>query len=322
MGQDFIRRVTTEDFRAVARALTIVENDSWTYGEWWSVISGRLGGAYIVGLTGWPGVGKSTLMGRILEHVSPDDGYVGVVAVDPSSHRTGGAVLGDRLRMMTTVLQPNIFIRSLASRGSQSGVSKATLRAIDIMDAAGFHWIFVETVGVGQTQVDILELADAVVLVTAPGLGDEVQAIKAGILEIPDLIVVNMADRPEAHRTVAGLRWALGHSPENRGRIIETVAVKDVGTAELWSVLRTLQASNASAVIKERRRARQRRRALMFAEEMWERSISTALSTAEVHELLYGALAETNDPYDVGVQIVRRALEYLSEEEVLGRNSK
>lgn len=306
-----LERLTSRDFLAIARALTMVEDGSAAYGEWWSAIQSRLGGAFIVGLTGWPGVGKSTLMGRLLEHVDNDDEYVGVVAVDPSSHRTGGAVLGDRLRMMSTVMKPNIFVRSLASRGDQSGVSKSTLSAVDVMDAAGFDWIFIETVGVGQTQVDILELADVVVLVTAPGLGDEVQAIKAGILEIPDIIVVNMADRPGANRTVSGLRWALGHNSANRGRIIPTVALHDGGVEELWNGLRALRDERQTPLIANRKRWRNRRRALVFADEIWAMSMAGALQAPGIGRLLTDVENGRCDPREAGIQIIETAQQIL-----------
>lgn len=304
--------LTPTDFQAIARLLTRVEHGMLRDSEWWADVRPRLGRAMVVGITGWPGVGKSTLVGRLLEHVI-DNEYVGVVAVDPSSQLTGGAVLGDRLRMMSTVLRPNIFVRSLASHGDQSGVSGTTLGAVDVLDAFGFDWIFVETVGVGQAQVDILELADVIVLVTAPGLGDEVQAIKAGILEIPDLIIVNMADRPNAHRTMAGLRWALGHGPDSRKRIMSTVAIDDVGVEELWLQLREFREAVDSPKIVQRRRWRNRRRALLIATERLKEALILATNELPVKELLKAVEQQGEDPEWVARQLIIHTLEFLKE---------
>ncbi len=314
-----VQRITTRDFLGISKVLTLVENHPESFWDLWPALCGRLGQAVTVGVTGWPGVGKSTLMGRLLEHVTDEDGYVGVLAVDPTSHLTGGAVLGDRLRMMSTVLKTNVFVRSLASRGDQSGMTASTLSAADVMDAAGFSWIFIETVGVGQTQVDILELADIVVLVTAPGLGDEIQAIKAGILEIPDLIVVNMADRPGSHRTIAGLRWALGHEARNRGRILSTVALDDVGVGQLWEQLKVLGAERDSSDRHHRHQWRNRRRSVMFAKQRWTQLLDSTIRDAQFQTLLKEVELGQRDPREAGMALLAGAQKMLASQELIRR---
>ncbi len=298
--------------RAIARMLTKVENGTLDYTKWWPEMFPYLGSAFVVGITGWPGVGKSTLLGRLLEHAAHNTAErVGVIAVDPSSQVSGGAVLADRLRMMSTALNPNVFVRSLASRGAQTGVSATTLGAVDVMDVAGFHWVFIETVGVGQTQVDILEMADVVVLVTAPGLGDEVQAIKAGILEIPDAIVINMADRPGTQRTMTGLRWALRQGHDTGPDILSTVASEDIGIDTVWNRLHDLRTRAAGPTLAEHRRLRNRRRAFAVVEELWREALRQAAEESQISTLLAGTAEGRNDPSYVGQALIRRAAQHI-----------
>jgi len=195
--------VLAGDTRSIARAISWVENDDPRAAELIRGIYPSTGRAYIVGLTGSPGVGKSTLVSRMAALMATGKRKVGVLAVDPTSPFSGGAILGDRVRMFDVALSPNVYIRSMGTRGSLGGISRATRMASRVLDAAGFDWVLVETVGAGQSEVDVHDVAYTTVVVMAPGMGDEIQAMKAGIMEIGDIFVVNKADRDGADRTAA-----------------------------------------------------------------------------------------------------------------------
>ena len=198
--------------RALARAITLVENNTPEAGPLLAALYPHTGQAHLVGVTGAPGTGKSTLVNQIALHLRQRGKTVGVIAVDPTSPFSGGAILGDRIRMRDLAGDPGIFIRSMATRGSLGGLARAASDVVTVLDAAGFDVIIIETVGAGQSEVDVASLAHTVVVVEAPGLGDDVQAIKAGILEIADVLVVNKADDPRARDTVRALRAMLNLS--------------------------------------------------------------------------------------------------------------
>jgi len=220
------------DRAALARAITAVENDTPAAAAVLAAVRGRLGRALVIGITGAPGAGKSTLTAAMIEVLRAGGKSVGVVAVDPSSPITGGAILGDRIRMSRHAGDDGVFVRSLAARGHLGGLSRTAERVIDVMDAAGREVVIVETVGTGQNEVEIAGIADVRVVVVAPGLGDDVQAIKAGILEIADLLVVNKADHPLADRTARQL--AIGTELGERAvPVLKTVASSGEGVAAL-----------------------------------------------------------------------------------------
>lgn len=204
-----IDKLLAGDRLALARAITAVENGRPEAKAVLRAIHGALGRAQVVGVTGAPGVGKSTLLSALIGAYRKRGKTIGVIAVDPSSPISGGAILGDRIRMSAHGSDPAVFVRSLASRGHLGGLSRATSRVVDVMDAAGMDIVIVETVGTGQSEVEIMHIAQTVVVVSAPGLGDDIQAVKAGILEIADILVVNKADMPHAARTVAQLEDAV-----------------------------------------------------------------------------------------------------------------
>lgn len=228
------------DRRSLARLISLVEDDRPEAGQVLAELYPRSGNAYILGLTGAPGAGKSTLTSVLIDVVRREGDRVAVVAVDPSSPFTGGAILGDRIRMQDHVSDHGVYIRSMGSRGHLGGVSEATPKGIVVLDAVGFPYVFVETVGVGQAEVEIVESADTTIVVLNPGWGDSVQANKAGLLEIGDLFVVNKADRPGVNETIRDLNQMLDLGGERPWRppILPTVATTGEGVDEVWQAVR------------------------------------------------------------------------------------
>ncbi|MFI4986663.1 MAG: methylmalonyl Co-A mutase-associated GTPase MeaB [Alphaproteobacteria bacterium] len=229
----WLDRLLDGDRAALARALTAVESEGSAAAPVLRAIHNRLGNSRVVGVTGAPGAGKSTLVNAYVRELRRRGVKVGVVAVDPSSPLSGGAILGDRIRMSEHSADPGVFVRSLAARGHLGGLSRVASRIVDVMDAAGFPLVVVETVGTGQSEVEIAELADTKIVVTAPGLGDEIQALKAGILEIADILVVNKADLPGAARAAAELEAMLVHRVGWRPPVVSTIALRGGGIAAL-----------------------------------------------------------------------------------------
>jgi LAO/AO transport system kinase len=232
---DLAENLLAGDKRALARAISLVENDD---PEGWALVREvypRTGRASVVGFTGPPGVGKSTLIGRLIEHARGLERQVAVLSIDPSSPFTQGALLGDRIRLTDHFLDPGVYIRSMATRGSLGGLSEATLQAALLMDASGKDDVYLETVGVGQAEVDIIDHADTVVLVLMPGSGDSIQALKAGVMEIPDVIAVNKADHPLTDTMVREIRGVLSLGPQEGWRvpIVKTEASRNEGVEEL-----------------------------------------------------------------------------------------
>jgi LAO/AO transport system kinase len=245
------------DRRALARAITLVENADPLAYELVRELYPETGRAYAVGITGPPGVGKSSLISALVRHIRAQDQTVGVVSVDPSSPFTQGALLGDRIRLSDHFLDPGVFIRSMGTRGHLGGLAEAALQALLVLDAAGRDLLFLETVGTGQSEVEVIGVADTVVLVLMPGSGDSVQALKAGIMEIPDVIVVNKKDHPAAKTMLNEVRSILSLDPDRARRppIVLTEAIEGEGVPELWEKIaehRSFLQSNG--LLDERRR--------------------------------------------------------------------
>lgn len=254
------------DRRALSRAITAIENENADAPALLRAMQGRLGRAVSVGFTGPPGAGKSTLVNAFVREQRARGRTVGVIAVDPSSPISGGAILGDRIRMTGHAGDEGVFVRSLASRGHLGGLSRSAVRVMDCMDAGGLDVIVIETVGAGQSEVEIADVADVKVVVAAPGLGDDVQAIKAGILEIADILVVNKGDHPLAPQTLRHLKTMAGMRPEGaRPAVLKTTALTGEGVAELAEAVDALGRDRRHAAPMARARRLLRRAALDLA---------------------------------------------------------
>ncbi|MDT5159346.1 MAG: GTPase [Acidobacteriota bacterium] len=306
-SQGFIERVLKGEARAVARAISKVEDGAADASALMKAVFPHTGLGLVVGITGSPGAGKSSLVDKLAWLYRSRGERVGIVAVDPSSPFSGGAILGDRIRMQALGLDPGVFIRSMATRGNLGGLARATVDAVAILDAAGFEKVIVETVGVGQDEVEIVKTADVSVVVLVPGMGDDIQAIKAGIMEIGDVFVINKADRDGVLRTEKELEalLSLAHRPDMwTPPIVKTVATEKKGVEELAAAIesyRVFQKTNTGA--RERRSAVARWRILellrerllaraMDAEGARERLESLAVEVAEKHRDPYSAVDE------------------------------
>ncbi|HUB39073.1 MAG TPA: methylmalonyl Co-A mutase-associated GTPase MeaB [Streptosporangiaceae bacterium] len=299
----------TGDARALARLVSLVENQSGELRRLLKVVVPMTGHAHIVGLTGAPGVGKSTVTGGLVRHYRNEGLRVGVLAVDPSSPFSGGALLGDRIRMQEHATDSEVFIRSMASRGHLGGLSVATPQALRILDAAGFDVVLIETVGVGQAEVEIASLADSAIVVVAPGLGDSIQAAKAGILEIADIFVVNKSDRPGAQEVVRDLRTMLAmanyQASDWKPPIVSTTAATGDGIGDLAAAIeKHRQWLAGSGSLAERRRARVREEISAIALAELRRRMGALPGESRLDELADRVTAGELDPYSAADELI------------------
>jgi LAO/AO transport system kinase len=296
--------------RSIARAMSLAESTGPAGRSLAAGLYGHTGRAHVIGLTGVPGSGKSTMVRVLAQHFRKAGRRIGIVAVDPSSPFSGGAILGDRIRMLELAGDPGIFIRSMATRGALGGLARASLDVVDVFDAAGYDTVLIETVGVGQDEVDIVQAAHSVVVVSAPGLGDEIQAIKAGVLEIADIHVVSKCDRPEAQETVVDLKTMLrlgDNRHDGSGWKVPVLATSSQKQEGIEALVAAIDAHRehleTSGEIAERKRKIAEMRILKTAEEIVRARIMGR--RGEAMAMLVGRVAEGRiDPYTAAHELV------------------
>ena len=305
-----VERILQSDIRAVARGITMVEENSSRAGEILRDLYPHTGRATVLGLTGAPGSGKSSLVDRLTRLYRSQNKRVGIVAVDPSSAFSGGAILGDRVRMQDHATDKDVFIRSMATRGFLGGLARASNDAIDLLDAAGFDPILVETVGVGQDEIDIVKTADVVSVILVPGLGDDIQAIKAGILEIADLFVINKSDREGADRVQGDLEFMLSLVQQHetpRPEIFRTVAIANEGIGEFDEGMARFLDGVGKRRHGQRRRDRARARLqAVLGEQLLALVQEKALPGNAFDELVERVADRELDPYSAVRKILER----------------
>lgn len=311
-SNELIEKVLIGDPRFVARAITAVENGNERAAAIMKAVYPKTGNATVIGITGSPGAGKSSLVDKLALHYKERGETVGIVCVDPSSPFSGGAILGDRIRMATLGLEKGVFIRSMATRGNLGGLSRATVDAVAILDAAGFQKIIVETVGVGQDEVEIVKTADVSVVVLVPGMGDDIQAIKAGIMEIGDVFVINKADREGVVRTQKELEalLMLAHRVDMwNPPIVKTVATESQGIEDLAAAIDSYyefhQKSGATGIARKQAIAKWR-----LLELLQERLLADLLSrngtSLAIDEVSLKIAMKEKDPYTAVEELLRK----------------
>ena len=313
---ELTQRLLTGDCRAIARLITIIENDGAEAQEALAALYPHTGRAHIVGVTGAPGTGKSTLVNELAKVYRQSGRTVGIIAVDPTSPFSGGALLGDRIRMRDLSGDAGIFIRSMATRGSLGGLARATADAVKVLDAAGYQTIIVETVGAGQSEVDIAQAAHTTIVVEAPGMGDEIQAFKAGITEIADIFVVNKADREGADSTALALQMILdlNHSshlslqaPEWRPPICKTIAIRGEGIGAVVEAIEEHAAHlQESGNLQQRERERIEGELRSIITQEMTRGFFERLDEAQFDSLVDSIIRREMDPYSAAVLLLKR----------------
>ena len=298
-------------YRALAKAVSLVERDDPAANQLMASLYASTGRGRIIGITGSPGAGKSTLVAAMAKYYRRGGKRVGIIAVDPSSPFTGGALLGDRIRMADLYTDRGVFIRSMATRGFLGGLARATNDVVDLLDAAGFDVVLVETVGVGQDEVEIVRTVQTNVVVLVPGMGDDIQAIKAGIMEIGDIFVVNKADRPGADKTVTEVTMMMS-LVEEHGEwvppIVKTVASKSQGIEDLdHAIVKHFDYLQSSGELDRRNRERVRIRIeTQMKESFMSRVIGESMTLADYEALLEDVLRKRNNPHDAAQSVLSR----------------
>ena len=304
-----ISGISAGRYRALARAVTLVEQGDSRAERLMAAIYPRTGGARILGITGSPGAGKSTLISKLTHLFRSRDQRVGIICVDPSSPFSGGAILGDRIRMQDLYTDREVFIRSMATRGFLGGLARATNDVVDLLDAAGFDIVIVETVGVGQDEVEVVRTVQTNVVVLVPGMGDDIQAIKAGIMEIGDVFAVNKADRPGADRTVNEVRMMMSLVEEHSEwvpPIVKTSAARSEGLVELADAMEMhFDFLRKSGELEQRNRERVRIRIeTQLKEKFLERLVGTTVSVSDWEQLLDEVLHKRQNPHDAAESLL------------------
>ena len=308
--QSLIDRVAAGEPNAVARAISKVEDGSADSAELMKQLFPRTGRALIIGITGSPGAGKSSLVDKLAGFYRKRGDRVGIIAVDPSSPFSGGAILGDRIRMQSLALDKGVFIRSMATRGNLGGLARSTIEAAAILDAAGYEKVIIETVGVGQDEIEIAKTADVCVVVLVPGMGDDVQAMKAGIMEIGDVLVINKADRDGVLRTEKELEALLSlatRADEWQPPIVKTVAIENRGIEELASAIEgSREFQRTAPAAGERRQAIARWRILeLLRERLVAQTLSGDSASGKLDRLAAEVATKKRDPYSAVEELLK-----------------
>ena len=308
--QSLIDRVAAGEPNAVARAISKVEDGSADSAELMKQLFPRTGRALIIGITGSPGAGKSSLVDKLAGSYRKRGDRVGIIAVDPSSPFSGGAILGDRIRMQSLALDKGVFIRSMATRGNLGGLARSTIEAAAILDAAGYEKIIIETVGVGQDEIEIAKTADVCVVVLVPGMGDDIQAMKAGIMEIGDVLVINKADRDGVLRTEKELEALLSlatRADEWQPPIVKTVAIENRGIEELASAIEgSREFQRTAPAAGERRQAIARWRILeLLRERLVAQTLSGDSASGKLDRLAAEVATKKRDPYSAVEELLK-----------------
>jgi LAO/AO transport system kinase len=309
---DWVEQIRAGDIRAISRAITAIENGSAEAEEILRAVFAETGQAYLVGVTGAPGTGKSSLVDRMAAHERKQGRAVGIIAVDPTSPYSGGAILGDRIRMQSHALDNGIYIRSMATRGFLGGLARATAEVALLLDAARKRSILLETVGVGQDEVDIVRLADCTLVLLVPGMGDDVQSMKAGLMEIADIFVINKSDREGADRLEQQVRAMLEIAPAADGwqpPVVRTVAIEDEGTEALAAQIAAFRKHFETAGRREaKRRAHWKQRLLeLIQSRLVERAVGGAAGEKRLEELAAAVAARKLDPFAAVDQVLSEA---------------
>jgi GTPase len=304
MTVSLVDRILARDPRAIARAISKIENDAPDANEILKALFAQTGRGLTIGVTGAPGAGKSSLVDKLALHYRSINKTVGVIAVDPSSPFSGGALLGDRIRMQALANDPGVFIRSMATRGNLGGLARATVDAVAVLEAAGYDRTLVETVGVGQDEVDIVKAADVSVVVLVPGMGDDIQAIKAGIMEIGDIFVINKADREGVDRTERELIALLEISERSDGwksPIVRTVATQNKGIVEFAEAIENFADFRRGRVasLEKRVNVAQNRIIELLRERLLQFALDEALAPGQLKEFAEQVASRRRDPYSI-----------------------